>query len=276
MALFQLEKRPTATELSSHYFALASLSSFVISVLLISVLVGLAVFHWQTQQALRWWFEQQHQWLCREAEQVRNGPLQETFVMRRQLEMNPNETLGKPLSQHPTWMAQVTQLNGQLVRLSDELSPPYLETSLPLAIQAWAQEAELPGMPGMLGMPGVPGLMLCLPNCWHPEPPARVSLILSMLTYLMRLSMETADLPTAMSLALSQQAGWGGRGVGVLEVRLDYATTAIAAAVGRSLNLQPLIRTFQVLAPGRCTQRQRQQRLIWQFRWRLLPDSSAP
>jgi hypothetical protein len=268
---FQFGKCPTTAKLSNqvvdNYFAFAGLGSFVTFLLLISVLVWLAVFHWQTQQALRWWFEQQHDWLCREAEQVRNGPLQETFVMRRQLEMNlemnPDSPSKAPCEQ-PAWIAQMTQLNGQLVRLSDELSPPYLETSLPLAIQAWAQDECLLG------------LMLCLPPSWPAEPTARVSLVLSMLTHLLRWSMQTNEPPTVASLELDQQVSWGVRPVGVLTVRLDYPTAATADAVGRSPHSVFLSRAFAVLAPGRCTQRQQQQRVVWQFRWRLSPDPSIP
>lgn len=267
MEQFQFGKCPTTARLSdqivNNYFAFAGLGSFVTFLLLIGVLMWLAVFHWQTQQALRWWFEQQHDWLCREAEQVRNGPLQNTFVMRRQLEMN-SDSLSKPLTEQPAWIAQVTQLNGQLVRLSDELSPPYLETSLPLAIQAWAQDECLPG------------LMLCLLPSWPAEPTARVSLLLSMLTHLLRWSMQADEPPTVASLELGQQVSWGVQPVGVLTVRLDYPTAAAADEVGRSPHSVFLSRAFAVLAPGRCTQRQQQQRIVWQFRWRLSPDPSAP
>lgn len=269
---FQLGKCPTRAKLGdqivNNSFAFAGLGSFVTFLLLIGGLMWLAVFHWQTQQALRWWFEQQHDWLCREAEQVRNGPLQETFVMRRQLEMNPAEmnpdSPSKAPAEQPAWIVQVTQLNGQLVRLSDELSPPYLETSLPLAIQAWAQDECLPG------------LMLCLPPSWPTEPTVRVSLVLSMLTHLLRWSMQTSEPPTVAALELGQQMSWDVWPVGVLTVRLDYPTADAAAAVGRSPHSVFLSRTFAVLAPGRCTQRQQQQRIVWQFRWRLSPDPSAP
>jgi len=235
----------------------------VISVLLIGGLVWLAVFHWQTQQALRWWFEQQHHWLCREAEQVRNGPLQNTFVMRRQLEMN-SDALSKPLTEQPVWMAQVTQLNGQLVRLSDDLSPPYLEASLPLALQAWAQEEPLPR------------LLLCLPSSWPVEPTLRVSLLLSMLTHLLRGAMPEGDEPTAIALELAERSPWGRVPIGVLTVRLDYPTVAAARIAGRSPQWSLLSRAFAVLAPGRCTRRRQAQRIVWQFRWRLSPDPSAP
>ncbi|WP_297089246.1 hypothetical protein [Thermoleptolyngbya sp. C42_A2020_037] len=238
----------------------------MISVLLIGVLVWLAVFHWQTQRALRWWFEQQHHWLCREAEQVRNGPLQSTFVMRRQLEMN-SDTLSKPLTEQPAWMAQVTLLNGQLVRLSDDLSPPYLETSLPLALQAWAQEAELSGCPRLL---------LCLPPSWPVEPTLRVSLLLSMLTHLLRGTQSASDGPTAIALELAERSPLGIGHIGVLTIRLEYPTVAAAEAAGRSPQWDLLSRAFAVLAPGRCTRRRQAQRIVWQFRWRLSPDPSAP
>ncbi|QKD81671.1 hypothetical protein HPC62_05220 [Thermoleptolyngbya sichuanensis A183] len=241
--------------------------------LLIGFLVWLAVFHWQTQRALRWWFEQQHHWLCREAEQVRNGPLQNTFVMRRQLEMNlemnserNSEALSNPLTEQPAWMAQVTQLNGQLVgqlvRLSDELSPPYLETSLPLALQAWAQEE------------GLSGLLLCLPSRWPVEPTLRVSLLLSMLTHLLRGAMSGRDGPAAIALELVERSPLGIGHIGVLTIRLEYPAVAAARAAGRSPQWALLSRAFAVLAPGRCTRRRQAQCIVWQFRWRLSPDLS--
>ncbi len=228
----------------------------MVSLLLFSSLVWLAVFHWQTQRALQWWFDQQQQWLYREAEQLRNGPLQETFVMRRQLELHPEPDC--PLTAHPNWMAQVDQLNGQLMRLSDDLSPPYLETSLPLAIQAWVKDH------------GLPIAALNLPERWQPEQPTRVSLILAALDHLQRLSSQHAGILTELSMQQSPQHAWAD-----LIVRIDYPTVAAARQVGRSPEMAALMRAFQVLAPGRCTRQQQQQQIRWRFRWRRSPHFLA-
>lgn len=226
----------------------------MLSLLLVGCLVCLAVFHWQTRQALRWWFEQRQRWLCREAEQVRNGLLQETFVMRRRLELSLD---GDEL-QH--WVEQMKHLDGHLVQLSDNLAPPYGEVSLPLAIRDWVKRSE-----AIATHPGVHrAIALTLPDSWPGESPTRSQMILTSLDQLLHLVATQNNKAAEMSISveLRERQPWA-----ELMVQIHYASVATAQRGGRSPELKYLQRAFQVLTPGRCFQRRRQQTLFWYFQW---------
>ncbi|MBD1866470.1 hypothetical protein H6F95_03950 [Cyanobacteria bacterium FACHB-471] len=230
----------------------------MLSLLLVSGLVWLAVVHWQTQQALRWWFEQRQRWLCREAEQVRNGLLQETFVMRRRLELS----LDEDGVQH--WIEQMKYLDGHLVQLSDNLAPPYGEVSLPLAIRDWAKRFEAIATPGAQQV-----IALTLPDFWHSEPLIRSQILLTALDQLLHLvaTQNNADAEMPISIELRNRQHWG-----ELVVQIHYASVEAAQQAGRSPELKYLPRTFQVLASGRCSYRQQQQTVSWCFRWQYAHD----
>ncbi|MGB5975740.1 MAG: hypothetical protein WBG38_20610, partial [Nodosilinea sp.] len=79
------------------------------------------------EQLLRWWHRHQTRWLTGEADTIRNGLLQDLFAIRRQIELvTDDETAG---------LATVEQLYDALEQLGNRLSSPYLEESLPLALQ---------------------------------------------------------------------------------------------------------------------------------------------
>lgn len=218
----------------------------------------LAVVHWQTQQALRWWFEQRQRWLCREAEQVRNGLLQDTFVMRRRLELNLDEEMQQ------TWIEQMKHLDGHLVQLSDNLAPPYGEVSLPLAIRDWAKRFEA------IATPGAPqAIALTLPDTWHSEPVTRSQMILVSLDQLLHLVATQNNVAAEMpiSIELRNRQPWG-----ELVVQIHYASVEAAQKAGRSSELKYLPRAFQVLASGRCSHQRQQQTVSWRFRWRHNQD----
>ncbi|MBF2003244.1 MAG: hypothetical protein IGS38_21290 [Synechococcales cyanobacterium M58_A2018_015] len=89
-----------------------------------------------TQQAMQWWESRRVLRLNAEVEVLRDQVLQELFTMRRCLELDSLETGEAADQQRHVWLAQVETLHQSLERLGFQLSPPYVEDSLPLAIQA--------------------------------------------------------------------------------------------------------------------------------------------
>jgi hypothetical protein len=212
------------------------------------------VVHWQTRQALRWWFEQRQRWLCREAEQVRNGLLQNTFVMRRRLELSLDEEMQQ------TWIEQMKHLDGHLVQLSDNLAPPYGEVSLPLAIRDWAKRFEAIATEGAQR-----AIALTLPNTCHSETMIRSQMILTSLDQLLHLvaTPNNADVEMPISIELRNRQHWG-----ELVVQIHYASIEAAQRVRRSPEFKYLPRAFQVLASGRCSYQRQEQTVSWCFQWR--------
>jgi len=233
----------------------------VIFLLWFSFFAWLAVFYWETQQALQWWFQQQQRWLCQEAERVRNGLLQDTFVLRRDLEGSPQASEENLEHVQHRWLHQIQQLEGHLIRLSDDLSPPYLETSLPLSIRKWVQHIEGTSInQSVMQQP----IALDLPSAWQPEPLTHNQIILTSLDYLLALvTSETESVPPVMIRLQAHPH------CAELVVQVDYPSVAAAVKGVRSRELGYLRRSFWVLASGRSYYRRQQQVVFWHFRWRL-------
>ena len=103
----------------------------------VTILMGGAISTWlsqratrQQQQAWHWWHNQQQQQQHTQAEIVRDGLLQEAFALRRHLERS-----GHPKDDTTPYLEQFNQFYRSLENLSNELSPPFVEDSLPLALQ---------------------------------------------------------------------------------------------------------------------------------------------
>lgn len=231
----------------------------MIFLLWFSSFVWLAVVHWDTQRALQWWFERQQQWLYQEAELVRNGLLQETFVLRRYLEASLQSEVELRQAQ-PGWIDQVRELDSHLVRLSDDLSPPYLEASLPLAIQEWAKRCDSNAAAAVARK----AIALDLPATWYLEPVTRNQMILTSLDYLLTL-VRSGEAPVAeVKIQLHADHGWG-----ELVLQVDYPNVTAAVQAVRPRELRYLRRAFQTLALGHSYHRRQQQQVFWHFRWRL-------
>ena len=84
----------------------------------------------QQQQAWHWWHNQQQQQQHIQAEIVRDGLLQEAFALRRYLEKSDHST-----DETAPYLEQFNQFYRSLENLSNELSPPFVDDSLPLALQ---------------------------------------------------------------------------------------------------------------------------------------------
>jgi hypothetical protein len=103
----------------------------------VAIVMGSAIANWlskratrQRQQAWQWWHSQRQQQQHIQAENVRDGLLQEAFALRRYLEKGSH-----PQDESAPYLEQFNQFYRSLESLSNELSPPFVEDSLPLALQ---------------------------------------------------------------------------------------------------------------------------------------------
>ncbi|MEM9485595.1 MAG: hypothetical protein AAGA83_18115 [Cyanobacteria bacterium P01_F01_bin.116] len=100
-------------------------------ILVVSSILKLRVRSQQSEQqqaAWQWWYRQQRQQQHYQAEIVRDGLLQDAFALRRYLEKTDQEV---PAS----YLEQFNHFYQTLEQLSNQLSPPFVEDSLPLALQ---------------------------------------------------------------------------------------------------------------------------------------------
>jgi hypothetical protein len=96
------------------------------------------------QRAWQWWQQQQQQQLHHRAESIRDDLLQQTFAFRRYLEKGRDPIPSQTITPDPSvqWLERLNQVYCSLESLSNELSPPFVEDSLPLALQFVLKDLE--------------------------------------------------------------------------------------------------------------------------------------
>jgi hypothetical protein len=227
----------------------------VILAVSILVLVLLLISLLKTQRALRWWQSRQAIQSHQVAEDIRNGLLQKSFSLRRNLEVALGDATGDiPLNQ--AWLNALEDFHNDFKRLSDRLSPPYLEESLPLAIQYRVEEWQL-------HYPGCE-FTLDLPAHWQAEPSEHSLVLLTALDELWRLVCSRPVPHRSIHLRLQIESA-----MAVLWIQLLTSEEFSP----ESADLSHLARAFGALTGGTCTYQHQQNQLTMHFRWKYMGDS---
>ncbi|UBF25624.1 hypothetical protein K9N68_29330 [Kovacikia minuta CCNUW1] len=193
--------------------------------------------------------------LCQEAEKIRDGLLQDSFVLRRNLEILLTTTADKSLEQQPEWLVTIERLHRSLAGLSDRLSPPYIEDSLPLALksmlESWQSQFQ------------TSTIITHLPSQWRIESYESSQVILTSLHELLRIAQSSPEQPTSITVSLGLQGN-----LGEIKVQFSDLAPAILTASNRATELRYLSRAFQFLTAGECFYRYTDRTLTGYFRWR--------
>jgi hypothetical protein len=208
----------------------------------------------QTQAALQWWEGRRTLRLDQQAEYIREGLLQELFTMRRCLELS--ETPDPSHTQHQHWLSQVEKLHQSLEQLGYQLSPPYSEESLPLALQHLLQQWQR--------RPPTCKIELDLPLQWQEQRSESNRLVITALDELLQLVLPQDAVGLSAQICLRTQ---GHRAELALQVM--YPDPTLRSQVCRARELRYLERAFEVLAAGRCFQQQRGATASWRLSWPL-------
>lgn len=209
-----------------------------------------------TDYLVRWCYRHQAQTLHNEAETIRNGILQDLFALRRKLELTCPLVGGEACTEEPC-LEDIEQIYTALETLSDRLSSPYLQDSLPLAIQ----HALHPWQTAV-------SLTLDLPSTWAVEPPEHVTLILSLLRYCLAalaavpahclISLDTEDQMRCLTLQATYDPD--------LPPPFPLIETATPDA-SQADDLPHLLQAFQVVSGGKATWEQQPGETCWQLCW---------
>lgn len=207
------------------------------------------------QRALHWWFKRQSDQLWYQSDQIRNGLMQEIFTIRRSLELSLADGDQAMVQDRQTWLQQIEHLHDSLEQLSDRLTPPYLEDSLPLAIQALAElwRADRPAVQ----------IDSELPLDWPVDSLELNRVILSTLGELFQ-SVVTGESTVSIKLQLQAKRHWG-----VLKVQVTYPDEATLTTQFKAQDADRLAEVFQLLTLGWCCRQRQDLTMIWQFHWRL-------
>jgi hypothetical protein len=194
-------------------------------------------------QLLRWWHQHQTQWLASEADAVRNGLLQDLFAVRRRLELMARD------DSHA--LATVERLYDALENLGDRLSSPYVQESLPLALQH-----ALEGWPSELA------LDIRLPDRWPNEPMEYVTLVLSVLEHLRQTLIALPSLPQACTVELAEV-----QGSKHLTVQLNLHRLPLTVERCRSADWAYHLSTFEAITGGQARCAHEGHAVLWQLTW---------
>ncbi|HIK04924.1 MAG TPA: hypothetical protein IGS40_09435 [Trichormus sp. M33_DOE_039] len=206
------------------------------------------------QQALQWWSSRQSIKLFLEAEKIRDDLLQETFTIRRHLDVLTTDNLDLSHNQTQDYLRQIDNFHHSLVQLSNRLFPESLQDSFPLAIECLI-EPWLALNPHLY-------FHLDLPIYWRHEQASHSLIVLSTLDELLTITLPHILTKITISISLKQK-----KNLGQLSIQINYpdVTTFICNTSLPELNY--LCDTFQFLTSGRCFYRTSHCQAVWYLSW---------
>lgn len=215
---------------------------------------GLLLSYLKTQQALQWWYRRQSIQLGCEADQIRNGLLQESLAMRRTLELSIEDSLEISHRLGQNLIDKIEEFHDSLDRLVDRLEPPYSQDSLPLAIQyiieSWRERIDRVNID------------LDLPIEWRYEPPEISRIVLMALNELLRIifSESLPELSIKVCLKIKEE-------LAELMVQVSRSDGDIVISDSGLQDWEYLSQSFQFLAPGESLHQHQDSNEVWYFRW---------
>ncbi|BCL37167.1 hypothetical protein NSMS1_36140 [Nostoc sp. MS1] len=189
-----------------------------------------------------------------EAEKIRDGLLQETFTMRRNLDLLLLDNLNLPNDKIIDSLKRVENFHYSLVKLSDRLFPESLQDSFPLAIESLVES-------WLVSHPHI-DFQLDMPIYWRNEPSERGLIILSFLEELLTLTLSEVTIPTSIHLSLKSH-----NSLGKLTVKINYYQTSTIFFNSRLIELDYLSHSCQLLTSGKCIYHIRNLTVSWCFSW---------
>ncbi|WP_439343372.1 hypothetical protein [Vacuolonema iberomarrocanum] len=232
------------------------------------------VYHARRQRALQWWWKRQVMQAYENAESLRNHALQESFALRRHLELvgvpDPSDmTLTLWQSHVPLLLESANRLHREVQSLSDQLSSPFLEDSLPLALRhevtVWKQHCPMVAF------------SLDLPTHWKAENEIKQDILTKILDECLHLLLlDLCRTGTEMNgenyaekvnvvIALDSKKNWN-----CLKIQMLVPSALADSIHQRYQYFRYLGHVFQTLMPGRYTLKLTPQTLFFEGRWKSL------
>lgn len=217
------------------------------------------------EKALQWWYAQKLSQLSSEANLIREQLLQESFAMRRSLELSSDKLSLCPAS-HQKYIEQLERFHSSLKQLSDRLFPSSLNEGLPYAIrqssEQWQRSLNYQ-------------FQLNLPQNWLSVMPLASFVALDVLEDLLHIQ---ADKKSAYNLVLIdlEQTVADGKTNNELKVVLSANNPSQLIvkddltpqnASGKDRELQYLQHMFESLTSGTCQNIVTRNTNIWLFNW---------
>ena len=209
------------------------------------------------KEALQWWYKRKLTQLKSEANVIREQLLQESFAMRRNLELSPIKS-GKFAACHQRYVEQLEDFHSSLKELSDRLYPSYIEAGLPAALQYSVEQwqKQLPHFQ----------FELSLPQNWRSPNSTDSSIVLDILKDLLRIKEGKTLFNNLIFIALEQNTSSCSTNNQLKVMFLGKKVNDIAINSDRT-ELQYLQQTFESLTSGSCSNILTEDSDVWLFNW---------
>lgn len=218
-----------------------------------TIIPFLTSYH-KAQKALQWWSYRQSSKLLLEAENIRDSLLQETFTMRRSLDLLSMNYLDLSSDKLRHFLQQIDNFHDSLVQLSDRLFPESLQDSFPLVIESLL-EPWLNSNPHLY-------FQIDMPIYWRYEPAERGLIILRSLEELLTITLSEILMPKSIYISLKQKSE-----IGQLTVKINYSEGAAIVFRPSLLELDYLCQSCQFLTSAKCFYHTHDFRVSWYFSW---------
>ncbi|MEO1351463.1 MAG: hypothetical protein AAFW84_22095 [Cyanobacteria bacterium J06635_15] len=211
----------------------------------------------QQQRTLQWFYTRQSQQLAAQSEKIRDQLLQQAFALRRSVELCSIDVAKDTDKQLETSLRLSENFNQSLESLGDELSPPFLEDSLPLALQhlirSWIcnQPVEL---------------TLELPSDWPLQKSEQHRIVLWCVREFLMVLQSNVELTDtqALKLDLTQK-----NDTAKLQLCCASQISEFVNRVKLLSELNYIQQIFKLFMPGHCKVRYRESRIDCEFSWSL-------
>lgn len=213
------------------------------------------------EQALQWWYGQQSRQLSWEAAQIRDGLLQESFALRRSLELCQSRPDKSSFGSNDNWIEKFEVFYTYLQELSDRLCPPYLEEGLPLAIKYLIKKWQT-------DQPDCE-FQLQLTSQWQMQLPEQDRLILNTIEQLLKLEIANFVNKAFIFLDLEQNEQDNQLKITIRPLKLDLNLDSIVSS-HKSCDLEYLeylSQSFRVLTSGTWITRTQKAETTYYLQW---------
>lgn len=229
------------------------MSKIIILLVFASVIWIFISTHRRTQQAWQWWFEKQSVKLAAEAEAIRENLQQESFAMRRTLEsLADSENLSTQPSRE--WLKKLELFHNSLTELGDRLAPPYIDHSLPMAVE-WLSQSWQKTYPQL-------NIKTELPTDWEDQQTRHGVAVMSILDELFRITL-TAFETESILVSLKKDGD-----LCKLSFKISFLCLTTQISYSSLRELRYLRQTFRMLTSGQCFCHPEELTVKWCFQWR--------
>lgn len=219
-----------------------------------TTLLWLLAFNWRIRQALQWWANKESMKRFLEAEKIRDYLLQESFAIRRSLDMLTVDDLDLSVNKIQDCVIKIDNFHQSLVEISDRLFPWHIQYSLPLAIECLL-ESRLVGNSDL-------SLHIDMPVIWRHQSTEHNLLILTILDELLSMALPEFLTPISIVITLKQ-----GQKICYLMLQITYPDVYTMNMYTNLRELKYMCDIFYFMTSGKCVYRSHFLQASWCFYW---------